>query len=411
MRSPAGWSSVRRHPRWWIAGAAVVALAAAGTVYGVLAVDRVVTLSEKDCGNGWSGPVDGRQSLVLRDAAPNPVQVYLIDPRRNLVYAEARDLTPGTRRTMSTTLGAGRYALRCVFTDGTVLTSQAHTLTGTVAGAVTGVPPMPDLDLTGPVGAYRSSVERGLPPLLADATRLAADVAAGNLAAARTDWLPAHLDYERLGAAYNSFQDFDGAINGTADGLPDGVDDQSWTGLHRIEYGLWHGQPAAVLRPLTGRLVSDIKGLIEDLPSEDIDPGDLPLRTHEILENTLQFQVTGHDDYGSGTTLATAYANTQGTQAVLGTLTGLISARDPALLAAIDRGIATVQADLLACRVSDQSGSARLAPRHDPDQSSGIWIAAGALPQARRQKVDADLGALLEQLDAVPNLLHERTSA
>jgi iron uptake system component EfeO len=389
-----GWRRVRRHPRRWIAGAAVVVLAAAGAAYGVVAADRVVTLDEKGCGTGWSGPVDGHQSLTLRDAAPNPVQVYLIDPRRNLVYAEARDLAPGTRRTMGTTLGAGRYALRCVFTDGTVLTSPAHTLSGTVAGAVTGVPPMPDLDLTEPVTAYRAYVQRSLPPLLTDATRLAADVTAGNLAAARSDWLPAHLDYERLGAAYNSFQDFDAGINGTADGLPLGVDDPSWTGLHRIEYGLWHGQSAAVLRSLADGVVSAVKGLIEDLPSEDIDPGDLPLRTHEILENTLQFQLSGHDDYGSGTTLATAYANTQGTQAVLSMLTGLITARNPALLTAIDRGVATVQADLLACR-----------------DAHGTWIAAAALPQPRRQKLDGDLGALLERLDAVPNLLYERTSA
>ena len=36
---------------------------------------------------------------------------------------------------------------------------------------------------------------------------------------------------------------------------------------------------------------------------------DIGLRTHEILENTLQFQLTGHDDYGGGTTLATTLAN------------------------------------------------------------------------------------------------------
>ncbi|GAA5190592.1 EfeM/EfeO family lipoprotein [Rugosimonospora acidiphila] len=388
------WRRTGRRGRW-LAGAAVVAvLAAAGVIIGVTASHRVVTLDEKHCGGGWAGPVAGHQSLTLRDAAPNPVQVYLIDPSRDLVYAEARDLTPGSRRAIDTTLGAGRYALRCVFTDGTVLTSPAHTLTGKVPGAVTGVKPMPDLDLGDPVTAYRTYVRDGLPGLLRDATRLAADVTSGDLTAAKRDWLPAHLDYERLGAAYNSFEDFDAEINGLADGLPEGVADPSWTGFHRIEYGLWHGQPAATLKPLTDGLVADIDGLIQDFASEDIDPGDLPLRTHEILENSLEFQVSGHADYGSGTTLATTYANTQGTQAVLGTLTSLITARNPALRAAIDAGLKTVQADLLACR-----------------DAGGSWTAATALPLPQRQRLDADLDGLLERLDVVPNLLYERTAA
>ena len=72
--------------------------------------------------------------------------------------------------------------------------------------------------------------------------------------------------------------------------------------------------------------MSAVAGLIADFPSEEIDPGDLPLRTHEIMENSLEFQLTGTADYGSGTTLATAYANTQGTAEILGLLAPLLRA-------------------------------------------------------------------------------------
>jgi hypothetical protein len=37
--------------------------------------------------------------------------------------------------------------------------------------------------------------------------------------------------------------------------------------------------------------------------------------------------------------------------------------------------------------------------------------ALGALTTAQRQKLDADLGELLESLSVVPDLLEERTSA
>ena len=256
------------------------------------------------------------------------------------------------------------------------------------------MPPLPDLDLEAPVHAYRTYVQQNLPRLLAAARHLAADVDAGDLIRARTDWLPAHLDYARLGAAYASFDDFDTRIDGTPDGLPGGIDDPSWTGFSRIEYGLWHGQSAAQVRPFMTGLVADIRGLIRDFPSEDADPADLPLRSHEILENALESQLTGAADFGSGTTLATLDANIDGTEAVLGTLTTLIAVRQPALLAAINHGIGLLRADLDACR-----------------DTNGDWTAVSALTQRQHQQLDGDLGALLEQLAVVPNLLQERTSA
>jgi iron uptake system EfeUOB component EfeO/EfeM len=354
----------------------------------------VVLVSEQDCGSGWTPAGAGRQSLSLSDTARDPAEVYLVTPDGGEVYAEVQSLLPGVPRLLATTLGPGRYALRCVFTDGTVRTSPARTLTGGAADPVRGIPPLPDLDLTGPVAAYRAYVDAALPALLADSRRLDADTTAGDLPRARTDWLTAHLDYERLGAAYNSFGDFDAAIDGTADGLPLGTADPSWTGFHRIEFGLWHGQSAAELRPLTHALVGSVQGMIADFPSADIDPGDLPLRSHEILENALEFQLGGSADYGSGTTLATLQANVLGTRAVLATLTALIAPRDPALLGRLDAGLAALDRDLAAARAPD-----------------GAWTPSIALTLTQRQLLSADLGGLLEQLDTVPDLLQGRPSA
>ena len=386
---------VRRLPRRILAAAAVSVAALALLGGAVAAAPRpLVTVSESDCGSGWTPAGAGRQSLDLSDTARDPAEVYLVSPDGGEVYAEVLSLLPGVPRELSTTLGGGRYALRCVFTDGTVRTSPVRTLTGTTADPVRGIPPLPDLDLTGPVQAYRAYVDGGLPALLADSRRLDADTRAGDLIRARSDWLTAHLDYERLGAAYNSFGDFDGAIDGTADGLPLGTADPSWTGFHRIEYGLWHGQSAAGLSKLTHDLVSSVQGMIADFPSADIDPGDLPLRSHEILENALEFQLGGSSDYGSGTTLATLQANVQGTRAVLATLTGLITPRDPALLGRLDAGLTAVDRDLTA--------------DHSPN---GSWIPSSALTLTQRQRLNGDLGGLLEQLATIPDLLQGRPSA
>ena len=253
---------------------------------------------------------------------------------------------------------------------------------------------MPDLALTDAVRGYTGWVAGRLPGLLTACRRLDADVARGDLAAAKSDWLTAHLDYERLGAAYNAFGDFDAEIDGRAGGLPEGVATPGWTGFFAIEHALWGGERAAAVRPLTRQLVSAVAGLMADFPSEEIDPGDLPLRAHEIMENSLEFQLTGAADYGSGSTLATAYANTQGTAEILGLLAPLLQAVGPGVLADSRRGLAAVQADLLADRSPD-----------------GRWTPLAALTAAARERLDGDAGSLLETLAQVPGILTPRDGA
>ena len=377
----------------------MIACAAAGSlavahVTASSSADTAVTVVETACGAPPAQLAAGPVRFQVTDDSRDFVNVYVIAATGDDVYAEIQSLAPHSTLALSTDLGAGAYALRCVFSNGKIGTSDAISVTGTADAPVPGYVPLPDLDMQPAVTAYSKWIAGQLPGLLAASRTLDADVARGDLAAARRDWLVAHLDYTRLGAAYNAFGDFDGEIDGMAGGLPDGVHDKSWTGLLAIEYGLWHGASGGGLRPLTQGLVAGVDGLIKDFPSEEIDPGDLPLRTHEILENALQFQLTGISDYGSGTTLATTYASTQGTAELLDILASLIQPRDPALLTTARAQIAAFQADLLADRTA-----------------SGSWIPVGSLSVAQHQRVDADLGQLLETLAEVPNLLYPRTSA
>ncbi|HET9169453.1 MAG TPA: EfeM/EfeO family lipoprotein [Actinospica sp.] len=342
------------------------------------------------CGTPPGSLAAGPVTFRVTDQSRDFVNVYVVDSARSdKVYAEIQDLAPHATLALATDLGAGNYAVRCVFSDGKIGTSTAISVTGHTDEAAPGYVAMPDLDLQTPVRAYTKWVESRLPALVADCRALDADVVAGDLASAKQAWLTAHLDYERLGAAYNAFGDFDSALNGMAGGLPHGVSDSGWTGFFATEYALWHGAPLERLRTLTKGLVTNAAGLQQDFPSEEVDPGDLALRTHEILENALQFQLTGIADYGSGTTLATVYADAQGTAELLGILSPLIQRSDPGLLTAARRGLAVLQQALTA--------------------DSGIPVAN--LSPSPRQRLDADLGQLLETLSAVPALLFPRTDA
>ncbi|MFJ3246730.1 iron uptake transporter permease EfeU [Streptomyces sp. NPDC086782] len=390
-------AGARRTRPAWVVPVAVVAVPAvvAGLVVALgrpkPAGARTVAVSETECGKGFTAPRPGRQTFQMRNTGSKTSEVYLIDPATNAVYGEIEGLAPGTTRDLVATVAGGSYAWRCVPTGGTAVTSRAVRVGGG-AGA-TAVVPVSEQDLTTPLKEYQQYVERGLATLVAQTGRLNADIQGGDLAAARTDWLTAHRTYSSLGAAYGTFEDFDRKVNGRPDGLPGGVDDKDFTGFHRIEYGLWHGQSADRLKAPAQQLAADAAGLLKAFPTQAFDPGDLPLRAHEILENTLQFELTGQADQGSGTELATADANLAGTQELLTVLEPLLTSRAPHLLPTVD------------------ADTARLRGLLDAAHHGNAWTPVNRLDALTRARLDGAAGQLLEDLAPVPDLLEIRKSA
>ena len=183
------------------------------------------------------------------------------------------------------------------------------------------------------VTQYRAEVSAGLAVLATDTDHLRALADAGQLDQAKQAWLVAHLDYARLGAAYDTFGNFNDEIDGRPNGLPQGVDDPSWTGFLRLEYALWQNQPAATVASIADQLDTYVHQLVAAFTEQTTPLNDLSLRTHEILENTLQFELTGETDQGSHTGLATALANVQGTEMILGIIAPLLGEGEPTLLA------------------------------------------------------------------------------
>ena len=227
--------------------------------------------------------------------------------------------------------------------------------------------------------------------LAGETGRLAAAIRGGHLGAARGDWLTAHLQYETLGAAYGAFGNFDTEIDGRADAS--GVNSPQWTGFYRLEYGLWHGQPGADLAAVAATLDTDVKALAAWWPSQQISLIDLGRRAHEVLENALQFQLTGHDDYGSGTTLATTAANITATRVLVSLLRPLLAPRYPGL-PAVDTGL-----DQLA---------ALLEKEHRP---GGSWVPVAGVPISARQQIDAAADQVLQELAPIASIAEPRNTS
>lgn len=355
--------------------------------------DPVIAISRSGCGQGWTGPRPGVQTFQLHNTGSVTAGADLIDSATGAVYGEIEGLGPGTTRPLRVTLGDGTYAFRCLPEETDAIVGPSVTITGGRDPSGPAVVPVTDNDLLGPLEAYQDYVAGGLTELVADTDTLRDAVRSQDRAAAEAAWLTAHLSYERLGAAYNAFGDFDAAINGTADGLPGGTSDSGFSGFHRLEYGLWRNEAMPDLATVAGKLDSDVHKLHDSFGELRIGQNDLGLRAHEIMENTLQFEITGRTDYGSGSNLATALADLDGTRAVLNVLRPLLVPRLPSL-SEVDGMVDRTEVALRSARRPD-----------------GSWPPVAQLSREQREKIDGLVGELTELLAPVAVIAEPRRTS
>jgi len=348
---------------------------------------NVIQVTENDCGGAWSVPGPGWHTIEISNQGTEGAEIDLVNPANGAVYAEIDGSGPATVNPITIDFGSGKYALLCLFDDA----SPQQGSTVTVAGHAAGTPavlPITANELIPLAQKYQRETEAALKVLAPETAALDAAVRGGNVTLARRDWLTAHLQYETLGDAYDAFGNFDTEIDGRADAV--GVNSPQWTGFYRLEYGLWHGQSLASLVPVAGTLNSDVEQLVGWWQTQQVPLGDLGRRAHEVIENALEFQLTGHDDYGSGSTLASTVAAITASRVLLSLLNPLLAPRYPGL-PQVYAGLNQLQSLL-----------------EKEKLPNGWWVPVSALPQAARQAIDAACGQVLQELAPIASITEPR---
>jgi iron uptake system component EfeO len=352
---------------------------------------NLINVSASACGTGWRHPTAGVQTLQIHNTSTVTVEVQLTNPANGAIYAQLEGIGPGTTRSMPVNVGSGQYSFSCSGTSYGTRTGAVIRVPGRVSGGAAILPLTQD-QLNSVTQQARVYVASGLAALVPRTAAIAADIRAGNLPAARTAWLTAHLMWERLGSAYGMFGGYDDTIDGLPFGLADGVNDPDFTGFYRVEYGLWHGQSAAELTEPASQLNLDLRSLQTAWPGIQLPTtqavGDLALRTHEVLEDAMQNQLSGLDDFGSGTTLATFAAGIDATRAQLGILYPLLITRYPQTHALY-------------------SSLGQLQRLIDAAKTGHGWTPASDLSTARREQLDAAAGQTVELLAPIPVLFEQ----
>lgn len=400
---PAGRRRIGR--RVWIAGAVVVIAAvivAAGLIHTRSRVEPAATpptatataagirldAGSPTCIDAWSGGPVGTYTFVVYNDEGDDMEVYLQDVKTEQIYLEVENFGGGATRRVTATLPPASYRWVCI-TSYTIKFSRPVTVTGDeLPEGVHGVAPVTPLDLRIPINQYVAWVQSQLPTLSGQVTQLQADLHAGDIAAAKRDWLTAHLTYETLGAAYGAFGELDHAINADPPGEP--AADANFEGFRKIEAMLWAGDPAKAIAPHGDALVAAVGRLATELIKPNaITPLDIGVRAHEILEDALGGDLNGVGDAGSHTELATIDANLTGTGRALEPLLPLLEKQDPYL--------AETQQWLMKTQQLVQS-------YHHRDG----WVPLSSLTIAQRAELNADIQQAVELLSHVAVITEPR---
>ncbi len=348
-----------------------------------------VTITATSCAPQWNVPNSGIVTYVVTNQSEKAVDADLVTHPGSRIVGSIRIIGPKTTVPISLRLHRGSYRWVCLYDHAPTLVSRPKAVRGGVKAA-TATPsflPTTPAEMAGPLAQFQAYVSAQISVLQGQIAALQADIAANNLAQAKVDWLSAHMTYASIGGTYGALGDLDSQIDGLPLGLTGGVNDPNFEGLHKIEYLLWSGATAATLAPAVQDLANRVNELQIFWPEAPETANLLSTRAHEILEDTQRDTLSGHDDLGSGTSLATTAADIEGEQELLTILKGVIVKRAPKLWATAQDQLTTLSNLVQATKMNGQ------------------WVPLSALSMMQREQLNAAMSGILETLSPIPDLL------
>jgi high-affinity iron transporter len=349
-----------------------------------------ITFSDGTCAPGWRTPHAGPYEFAIADDSNRSAAISLFQWGSGVVVAKLVS-SPGSVAKLAARLTpGGAYGWSCRLSGLPPRVSGEAQVPSPQGQFVPAVAPVPAPQMVAPLLSYRRYVDGLLAVQQRQLATLLEQAAAGNLTGAESAWLAAHLTWLKIGqddGAYGAFGQLGRKIDGTAAGLVDGTASRDFSGFHKVEFDLWtrHDLRSAV-RDATrlARLTRSLspQAVAADLPLTLTGMAGWLLRCHEILEDALRDSLSGNDDYGSNSDLASLTADVAATREMLRLLAPFIAARGPHLLPSAESEL-TELSDAISATGTERS----------------VRIASLSLSQ--RERVDAATDAALATLAPV----------
>jgi iron uptake system component EfeO len=312
----------------------------------------------------------GKITISAQNKGSKVTEVYVYTPSDKIV-TERENIGPGTKATITAEIKAGSYEIACkpgMKGDGI---RQKITVTG--KGAV-----KTDPRLDAAVAAYRKWVQAEADATIPLVKKFAASIEAGDIEAAKAEFAPSRVGWERTEPVAESFGDIDPLTDTRADGLDPG---QKWTGWHRLEKSLWQDKKiTATDKTLAAQLVTDLEDWQKRVGKAEITATSMANGAKELLDEVATGKVTGEEDRYSHTDLSDFYANVEGAEKAYELLKTVAAENDPALVTELDKQFASIKKLLDTYRKGDG------------------WVSYDTVDKTQQKKLSDAVNSLAEPL-------------
>lgn len=264
-----------------------------------------------------------------------------------MIVEERENILPGFSSTLTANLKPDTYEMTCG-----LLSNPKGKL---VAAAAAGTPTVTTahVDFAPVVKDYKAYVAGEVDALVAT-TRVFTDaVRAGDLKAAQAAYAPARVHYERIEPIAEVFSDLDKSIDARADDFEKREADPTFSGFHRLEYGLFDKKTTEGLKPYADKLMADVEQLRGRVAKLDIEPKVLVGGAAELLEEVASKKISGEEERYSKADLWDFQANIDGAQVIVRLLREHLKDRDAALLTRVETNFGKVDKALAKYREKD----------------------------------------------------------
>ncbi|MBI5311477.1 MAG: EfeM/EfeO family lipoprotein [Actinobacteria bacterium] len=198
-------------------------------------------------------------------------------------------------------------------------------------------------ELTAAVDDYREYVADQADDLVQRTTEFAEAVKNDDIDEAKRLFAYARAPFETIEPVAGSFGDLDPRIDSREN---DAVEEQDWTGFHRIEKALWVDGSTDGMDEVADTLVDDVKELQTQAKTVELTPVDMAAGATDLLGEVSKGKITGEEDRYSHTDLYDFQANVDGSKQVFVLLKPILEQNNPQLADEISQEFDDVYAAL-----------------------------------------------------------------
>lgn len=328
--------------RHLLAVSAAALLTAAALVADARAEDtapaqQTITLTDKGCEPNDISIKAGEEIFTLINNSKRAVEWEVLDGVK--VVFERENILPGFKLDLKPKLKEGKYDMTC----GLLSNPKGRLI---VTAGTTAEETKVNPEMAKAIEAYRGYAKGEVAKLVKNTEAFVKAVKTGKLEEAQKLFGPTRVNYESIEPVAELFGDLDPAIDARADDFEKKEQDPTWTGFHRIEFGLFSEKKTDGLSAVADKLLVDVNELKSRIDVVDIPPDKMVGGAGELIEEVSNSKISGEEDRYSGTDLYDFQANVDGSKKILELIRPQVEKKDKALLASVEGNFAKVDAIL-----------------------------------------------------------------